>query len=273
MRMWNEVRRAAAVTGLAVVVAVASAGAQENPFRWSGSLSRGQVLEVRGISGSIRAERASGSNVEVVAEKGGRSSDFDEVEIRVEKNSDGVTVCTVYRPERYDGDGCDPRQRDRGRDHWGGDNIRVHVDFVVKVPEGVDLVASEVSGDVEATDLGSNVTANSVSGDVTVSTTGVAEAHSVSGSLDIEMGSMDWKRLDFKTVSGDITLRLPDALATDVDFESLSGDLDSDFDMKLEGRRQRRWVGARVRGVIGDGGGRSLTLNTVSGDVTLRRMR
>ena len=142
----------------------------------------------------------------------------------------------------------------------------------MQVPDGVELVASQVSGDVEARDLHSDVTANSVSGDVFVSTTGVAEAHTVSGSLDIEMGSLDWKRLDFKTVSGDITLRLPEGLATDVDFESLSGDLDSDFDMKLQGRHERRWVGARVRGTIGDGGGRSLTLNTVSGDVNLRRV-
>jgi len=275
MTMWRAVRRVAAWTGtLAMVTATAAGAQQENPFRWTGSLGSGKVLEVKGISGSIRAERASGGTAEVVAEKTGRDSDFDQVEIRVEQASDGVTVCAVYRPDRYDTDGCDLNHADRDDRRWRGDGeIRVHVDFVVKVPDGVELIASQVSGDVEARDLRSNVTANSVSGDVFVSTTGVAEAHTVSGSLDIEMGSLDWKHLDFKTVSGDITLRLPAGLATDVDFESLSGDLDTDFDLKLQGRRSRRWVGAHVQGTIGDGGGRSLTLNTVSGDVRLRRTR
>lgn len=268
------VRRPVAL--VAVVMAGATiAAAQESPFRWSGALERGQVLEVRGISGSITAERASGSAAEVVAEKHGRSSDFDEVEIRVDEQRDGVILCAVYHPERYDTEGCDLDDRDRGRDEdWRREReIRVDVDFVVRVPEGVELVASQVSGDVEARDLRGDVTASSVSGDVHVSTTGVAEAHTVSGSLDILMGSLDWTRLDFRTVSGDITLRLPESLSTDIAFESLSGDLDTDFDLRLEGRRSRRWVGSRVRGTIGDGGGRSLTLETVSGDVRLHKAR
>lgn len=273
MTTWRNARRVAALAGALVMVTATALAAQDNPFRWSGTLGQGKVLEVRGISGSIRAERASGSTAEVVAEKTGRSSDFDEVEIRVDQNADGVTVCAVYRPERYDREGCDLDHAERRDDGWGKHDIRVGVDFVVKVPEGVRLDAMQVSGDVEARDLRSDVNASSVSGDVFVSTSGVAEAHTVSGSLDIEMGSLDWKDLDFKTVSGDITLRLPAGLATDVDFESLSGDLDTDFDLKLQGRRSRRWVGAHVRGTIGDGGGRSLTLNTVSGDVTLRRAR
>ena len=81
--------------------------------------------------------------------------------------------------------------------------------------------------------------------------------------------------MDFKTVSGDITLWLPDGIDTDVDFESLSGDLDSDFDMVVRDRHRHRWVGARLQGSIGaeDGGGRSLSLSTVSGDVRIRKGR
>jgi hypothetical protein len=274
MTKWSVVRRGAALVGLVVAVGAAAAAAQEAPFRWSGALAKGKVLEVKGISGSIRAERASGTTAEVVAEKDGRSSDFGAVEIRTEENADGIVVCAVYHPERYEEKGCDvgrSRRDDRGRDRER--SINVQVDFVVKLPDGVKLVASQVSGDVDARDLHSDVTANSVSGDITLVTTGVAEARTVSGSLDIEMASLDWKRLSFKTVSGDITLRLPSEIAAAVDFESLSGDLDTDFALALQGRQQRRWVGAHIQGTIGDGGGRSLELNTVSGDVTLRRAR
>ncbi len=273
MTTWREVRRAAALAGIAVASVTATAGAQENPFRWSGRMSSGQVLDVRGISGDIRAEPASGNTAEIVAEKRGRSGDFDEVEVRLVHESDGVTVCAVYRPEDHPGDDCDLDDRDRDRSDRSRhrEDIRVSVDYVVKVPAGVELIGSMVSGDVEARDLRSDVTASTVSGEIFVSTTGTARANTVSGSIDVQMGSLDWKDLSFRTVSGDITLRLPAALAADVEFESLSGDLDTDFDLKLEGRRQRRWVGEHIRGEIGDGGGRSLSLHTVSGDVRIRK--
>ncbi len=60
-------------------------------------------------------------------------------------------------------------------------------------------------------------------------------------------------------------------LDADVDFNSLSGDFDTDFDISVRSRRSR-WIGSRVRGTIGDGG-RELSFNTVSGDVQLRRAR
>jgi len=272
MTTWRDVRRAAALAGIGVASMVAAAGAQENPFRWSGRMASGQVLDVRGISGDIRAELASGSTAEVVAEKRGRSGDFDEVEVRVVEESDGVTVCAVYRPEEHPGGGCDLDEGDRvRRDRSHRDEIRVSVDYVVKVPAGVELIGSMVSGDVEARGLRSDVKASTVSGDVIVSTTGTARANTVSGSIDAEMGSLDWKDLSFRTVSGDITLRMPAALAADVEFESLSGDLDTDFDLTLQGRSHRRWVGEHLRGTIGDGGGRSLSVQTVSGDLRLRK--
>ncbi len=85
------------------------------------------------------------------------------------------------------------------------------------------------------------------------------------------MGSAQWEELSFKTVTGDITLRLPSGIDADVEFESLTGDIDSDFDMRVD-RERRRFLGAHVRGTIGSGG-RSLSLKTVSGDVRLLRAR
>ena len=128
-----------------------------------------------------------------------------------------------------------------------------------------------VSGDVEARNLASEVTATSVSGDIYVSTTEVAWGTTVSGDIDIEMGSADWDDLHFSTVSGDITLSLPPGIDTEVEFESLSGDFRSDFDVRIVSRRDR-WIGSRLRGTIGDGG-RQLSFNTVSGDVRLREVR
>jgi len=253
---------------VALAVAVSGAGAQE-PFRWTGSIARGGTLEVEGISGSIRAELATGNAVEVTAVKKGDRDDFDDVEIRVVKEGSDVTICAVYG----DTDGGDDCEGGNGRRGLFGRrrSIDVSVDFVVKLPAGTPLQAELVSGDVDIQGVRSDVSATTVSGDVTIATTGLAKAHAVSGDLDVSMGSDGWDELDFNTVSGDITLRLPAAVNADVHFQAVSGDLTSDFEMKLTGRIGRRWPGQPVRATIGEGG-RPITLKTVGGDVRLLRV-
>jgi len=73
-----------------------------------------------------------------------------------------------------------------------------------------------------------------------------------------------------RTVSGDITLVLPADLDTKIEFESLSGDLTSDFDVRLRSQEDDRLVGVRIKGTIGDGG-RRLSFKTVDGDIGLQR--
>lgn len=255
--------RAWAVASVLLAVPAAGLRAQDHDFQWQGALARGQFLEVRGISGDIQVTRASGSDARVKATKRGRERDFDAVHVVSFEEDGGVVVCAVYGEPRRP-DSCKSDDLDRGDRH-----IRVSVDFEVQVPAGVELVAATVSGDVDARGLQSDVEASSVSGSVTVSTTGVARASTVSGELDIEMGSLDWDRLSFHTVSGDITLRVPEDLDAQVEFESLSGDFHTDFDMAMRQRRHR-WVGSEVSGRIGQGS-RDLAFKTVSGDVRLRR--
>ena len=269
--MRGMIRGVGAALALLAVGGVSGVQAQDGSFRWQSDMRAGQVLSVRGIVGEIRAEYTSGRRAEVIAEKDGRARDFDEVEIRVVEERDGYTVCAVYHAHARPGDDCD------NRGDWGDrddrHSINVDVNYVVKVPAGVEFQGNVVSGDIRAEGLRSQVRANTVDGDIYVSTTEKAWGNTVSGSIEIAMGSSDWDDLEFKTVSGDITLWLPAGIDTDVDFESLSGDIDSDFDITLTGRRSRRWIGANVEGYIGSRGERSLSFNTISGDVRLRRNR
>jgi hypothetical protein len=258
-------RLAMAVASAAAVALPASA---QEAFEWTGRLAAGQTLDVRGISGDVVATLASGGEARVVATKSGRESDFDAVSIEVFEEGDAVVVCAVYGA-RGRATSCDGDDWDDDREHHR--DIRVSVDFEVRVPAGVTFSGSTVSGDVEAEGLRSDVEASTVSGSVYVSTSGVAMGRTVSGDVEVDMGSLDWRSLDFRTVSGDITVRLPGDLGADVEFEYLSGDFSTDFDMARE-RVKERWVGSEVRGTIGDGG-RSLTFETVSGDVKLHSRR
>ena len=259
----------AAAACAALATGGAGLGAQE-PFEWSGRVAAGGTLQVKGISGSIRTELATNGTARVTAVKRGRQSDFDEVDIRMVQKGEDVVICAVYGSWN-DGDDCDSDGDDDDRG-WFRRNrsINVSVDYVVSLPAGTRFQAGLVTGDVDITGVRSDVSAGTVTGDIVISTSGVARAHTVSGSVDVTMGSQDWDELDFNTVSGDITLRMPASLDADVEFESLSGELESDFDLNLTQQRRRRWVGERVRATIGDGG-RSLSFNTVSGDVRLLR--
>lgn len=255
-----------------------TAPAQE-PFRWRGRLAAGRTLEVKGVKGVIRALPASGSEAEVVAVRRARESDPESVRIEVVPHGDGVTICAVYprgrdrrsrgsRAERSEESGynrCDPGE-------WRDLNVQdndVAVDFTVRVPAGVALVARNVSGDVEAEGLRGSVDARSVSGDVRLSTSGYGEASTVSGEIFASLGSGRWPgELDFRTVSGDITLELPARTSTEVRVETMSGEIHSDFPLDVERRSLRR----RARGTLGEGG-RELYVTTLSGDVRLRRAR
>lgn len=253
---------------LAMTVGLATgAAAQERDYEWSGRLQPGQELVIRGISGDVVAHAASGSEARVEARRTGRSSEFHRVEIVRVESRDEVVFCVVYDGRVRDSE-CGERQDD---DREGeGRSIHVGVDFVVYVPEGVPFSGHTVSGDVDAVGLRSDVEAATVSGDVTVATSGVARGRTVSGDVEVSMGSLDWERLDFSTVSGDITVEVPADVDADIEFESLSGDFDSDFDLRVT-RRKDGFVGQHLEATIGNGS-RSMRFKTVSGDARLRRV-
>lgn len=255
--------------------------ARQEPFRWSGRVAAGKTIEVKGVKGTIRAVPASGSEVEVVATRRAERSDPESVRIEVVPHEGGVTVCAVYPRGSRGWDGDRGRTEERAGEsgtnrcdpgEWRDLNVQdndVSVDFTVRVPAGVRLAARNVSGDVEAEGMRAYVEARSVSGDVRISTTGFGEASTVSGEIVAVLGSGGWSGdLDYRTVSGDITLELPARASTEVRVETMSGDIQSDFPLDVERRSMRR----RARGTIGEGG-RELYLTTLSGDVRLRRSR
>lgn len=286
---------------------VPGGGARQEDFRWSGRIARGNQIEVRGLLGDIRAVASSGDQVEVVGRRIG--DDARHVRIEVVEGDDGIIICAVYppSPDRWrgnNGDGSDRQSRRRGRNDGDNDNRRrddddacehggqgeeveldsdeARIDFTVRVPAGVKFVARVVDGDIEADDLRSDVDAATVSGNVRVATTGSANAASVSGDVDATFGEAA-DDMTFASVSGDVTVNVAGGVGADVDANTLSGDIESDFDLRMsdeddededdgDGFNIDINIGRHASGTIG-GGGPELSLNTVSGNIRLRRAR
>ena len=140
-----------------------------------------------------------------------------------------------------------------------------------------DIVLSRVKTDALALDTGSGdvrvngLTATQLkvdtgSGDVVVSDASVGTIHVDTGSGDIRLGvTSDLDDLSVDTGSGDVELTAPASLGAQVDIETSSGDIDTQFPLQVT-----RQGHDGLKGSIGDGKGR-ITIETASGDVALRK--
>ena len=242
---------------------VAVAAGQD--FNWHGRLAAGKRLEVKGVNGDVRAVLASGAEAVVNARKHSRRSDPDEVEIKVVESEDGITICAVYPTPRRarEENNCEPGDRW----HSNTENNDVVVDFEVQVPAGVEFNGKTVNGEMSAEGLKGDAHVSTVNGSVRVTTTGLAEASTVNGSVYAEMGRANWTdELEFSTVNGGITLILPGKLDTEVRASTVNGEIETDWPLMVSGRFSNR----RIRGTIG-AGGRALSLSTVNGEIRLKK--
>ena len=229
-------------------------------FHWSGRLAAGRTLEVKGINGQIRAELASGEEAEVDARRTARRSDPNQVMIEVVENGNGMTVCARYPKPGGGLNDCDHPQRVRDND--------VRVDFVVRVPAGVRLVAETVNGGIEAETLQGEISATTVNGSVRIATNRAAEATTVNGSITARLESDHGSdELHLETVNGFIRLELPPDFGADVSAQTVNGEIVTDFPMQVTGLLNRH----RLEGTIG-AGGRRVRLKTENGSIYLRRI-
>jgi hypothetical protein len=128
------------------------------------------------------------------------------------------------------------------------------------------------SGDIGIEDLNGKLAVQTASGDLTARNLGLSEvsASTASGDLELDLNRLAEGNLEVKTVSGDLDLYLPADTAFRAEVHTISGSVRCGFPRDAvtytaSGRRET------ILNV--NGGGKSIFLNTVSGDVSLRPRR
>ena len=121
------------------------------------------------------------------------------------------------------------------------------VNYVIYVPNNMNLKVKSISGSLEAE-----------------SYVGVLQTDLISGNITVKKHSKD---MYLKTISGDIDIYVSDATFT---AKSLSGGIYSDLDIDFE-KNKKKGYGSKIRAKI-DNGTASLNLNTISGDIYLRKI-
>jgi hypothetical protein len=235
--------------------------AANDAFHWKGKVPAGQLVEIRGINGSIHAEPALGNDVEVVAYKTGVLYDSAGIKVQVVEHNGGVTFCAVYPSADGHPTECLPG----ASSPLNSLSHDVNIDFTVRLPKGVRFVGRTVNGQVEAKSLQSDTEAHTVNGNVRLSTAGAAVGETVNGSIIASVGKINGDS-KFSTVNGGITLEMPVGAAAEVHAGTKNGLIHTDFPLEVQGA----YAGRHADGVIGHGGP-DLTIVTVNGTINLRR--
>ena len=121
------------------------------------------------------------------------------------------------------------------------------VNYVIYVPKNMNLKIKSISGSIEAE-----------------SYVGVLQTDLISGNITIKKHSKD---MYLKTISGDIDIYVSDATFT---AKSLSGGIYSDLDIDFD-KNKKKGYGSKIHAKINNGTA-SLNLNTISGDIYLRKI-
>lgn len=265
---------------LALPLAANTQTREADPFAWEGRLRTDATLEIKGVSGSVRAVPSSGATARVEAYRTGRRNDPSEVRIGVVEHAGGVTVCALYPVTSGRANECAPG--DAGR--IGARNNDVQVRFVVHVPASAHFVARTSNGDVVSEGVSGRVATYSTNGDVRIEGSARAHARTTNGSIVIRThGEADARTtngritahlndlagsqpLSFSTTNGSITLGLPAGANATIDARTSNGSIRTDLPLTVQGRVSRN----SLTGTLGSGG-RPIQVRTTNGSIHIER--
>lgn len=156
-----------------------------------------------------------------------------------------------------------------GLDLSEADNFPIKT-LEIKVPKGLaesllELSVDAISSDVQLEDIGTKeLSIETISGNLTGNLLLADEItfDSTSGSMDLKLSHCP-SSLEMYTISGDCTVYLPKKSSLTCEFDTLSGDFDSEFDIAFEDEDEY---------IIGSGKA-SFEFSSTSGDMTIKKLK
>ena len=250
------------------------------------SVSTPARLSIANIRGSVEIRPGAEGVIHVTALKQPHTGDDKHTEIGITQEADGTVKAAARFP--------------KGNWNWFFGSQPCEVDFVVEAPRLCSLMVNGVSNSTFAEGFEGDIDINSVSGEITLrdltgsvrirTVSGDTAGERISGILELETvsGDMMWKESDlctvransvsgdicmvtslaegpynFKSVSGQVFLSVPPDSNCTAELHSLSGDLVSTFPVTACFHHNG------TQKVNIHGGGVVISLNSVSGDLTL----
>jgi hypothetical protein len=220
-------------------------------LQWSTTLEKGQTFRLQGIDDSIRVSTSKDGRVYLEVRRSGGR----DVPLDLLEDRRGVSICVET---------CESHRRGWSRGH--------RVDFVARIPDGIRFNGNLIDGTIDVDELASDVSVATIDGDV-------------------HIRKRKGHRTNATTINGDIVFDVVEDEDADFYANTISGSIETDFQLVLDGRSSppgRRFPrrGARfwptgllggpgqppqaVRATLGNGGP-ELRATTIGGDILLRR--
>ena len=232
-------------------------------------LKSGGTFSLKNVNGSITITTWKEDKVDIKALKTtkGDPDKLKEVKIEVEATTNSASVNTIF-----------PK----------GKNIRISVNYEVKVPQGVNLgKVKSTNGSVYITGPVGHTNASTTNGRIELdgakgtislsSTNGRIEAVNIIGELDADTtnGTIVLEMLSFedtikaKTTNGSITLRVGSLEKVNADFNArtVNGSISLDLPVTLKSMKKSR---RSLEGQIGQGGP-EISLRTTNGSIKITK--
>jgi hypothetical protein len=221
------------------------------------SLDANGRVELGNTNGKIRVERSSGNTVEVSALKKARGATPEQAKAALDRVSffEHATSTTVK---------VETKVAPLEGIVFNAGNL--HVEYTVKVPDGVELRVNTTNGGIEILGMKGHVVAQTTNGGVEArDVSGRLEASTVNGGLDIDLAQVSDGGVRLSCVNGGINVKMPrDAKATISASISNGGISSGDLPIEATGENTRRRLEGRM-----NGGGPRLHISGTNGGITL----
>ena len=152
--------------------------------------------------------------------------------------------------------------------------ITKSANYKIKVPDNFSVeVDNECghSGDVVVQNIKGEVAVENCQGIQVKNVTGPLVLSTISGNINIAFTSITTDRpISLASVSGEIDVTVPVKLGLDVELETISGGIYSDFDFSTDDKKMKRIGGNTIKSQL-NGGGASMKITNVSGDIYFRK--
>jgi len=152
--------------------------------------------------------------------------------------------------------------------------ITKSANYKIKVPDNFNIeVDNECghAGDVSVENMKGEVAVENCESIKVKNVSGPLVLSTISGNINIAFTTLAKDRpISLASVSGEIDVTVPATTGVDVEMETISGEVYSDFDFSTDDKKMKRIGGNTIKTQL-NGGGASLKITNVSGNIYFRK--
>ncbi|NOT73956.1 MAG: hypothetical protein HOP08_03440 [Cyclobacteriaceae bacterium] len=266
------------------------------------------ALMVFNINGNVKVEGYSGDKILVEVERTitGKTTERlergkQEIQLGVSHQADTIMLyvnspCNEFgKNVKNDRKGSRSWYSNRNRNGWGylwsdrrddddcgSSKYNYKMDFVIKVPMSVNVMASTINhGDLDLSNINAAITADNINGSIRLKNiSGTTHASTINGSVDVDYSGNPSGDSKYYSLNGDINANFKKGLAAQLTFKSFNGDFYSSVNeitpmaVTVEKYQKGEGIAYKVNGnrYKVRQGGPLLDFETFNGDVYLREV-